>query len=303
MDFRGGRAKDCHVAFAEWCRTAPQPLTWLLKVVSTTVWLPKGTFTGVVTESVAQRATPLNQFILMYPPRSFLTGCCFIAVCSATAVFASETAYDALKVAAGKLGRDSQNRVLEVVGSGGRPQPAIWQITVEDAPGRSGAAGVQQVDVRSGAVVAQRRLAVSGTRLNLTAIQIDSDGVFSVANAEAIRAGVSFDRLNYRLNADNQAGIPVWRVELFDGPSHRVGALKISADSAQVIELSPELALTEEQKRELRWSKPGEKYKSVPDFFHRIGKRAENTGYKLKNWANGYGWTDERDPLPPNRNP
>ncbi len=271
----------------------------------------------VAPESTAQRAaprkikgrkskpgtTPPNQLILMYSLRSVLRGCCLIAVWSATALFASGTAYDALKVAAGKLGRDSQNRVLEVVGSGGKPQPAMWQITVEDAPGRSGAAGVQQVDVRAGSVIAQRRLAVSGTRLNLTAIQIDSDGVFSVANAEAIRAGVSFDRLNYRLNADNQAGIPVWRVELFDGPSHRVGSLKISADSAQVIELSPELALTEEQKRELRWSKPGEKYKSVPDFFHRMGKRAENTGYKLKNWANGYGWTDERDPLPPNRNP
>jgi hypothetical protein len=228
---------------------------------------------------------------------------CLLVAWSASAVFASETAYDALKVAAAKLGRDSQNRVLEVVGSGGRPQPAMWQIAVEDAPGKSGAAGVQQVDVRSGSVVAQRRLAFSGTRLNLTAIQIDSDGVFSVANSEAIRAGVSFDRLNYRLNADNQAGIPVWKVELFDGPGHRVGSLKISADSAQVIELSPELALTEEQKRELRWSKPGEKYKSIPDFFHRMGKRAENTGYKLKNWANGYGWTDDRNPPPPSPNP
>jgi hypothetical protein len=239
----------------------------------------------------------------MYLLRSVVKGYCLIAVWSSTAVFAAETAYDALKVAAAKLGRDSQNRVLEVVGSGGRPQPSLWQITVEDAPGRSGAAGVQQVDVRAGSVVAQRKMGVSGTRLNLIAIQIDSDGVFSVANTEAIRAGVSFDRLNYRLNADNQAGIPVWKVELFDGPAHRVGSLKISADSAQVIELSPELALTEEQKRELRWSKPGEKYKSVPDFFHRIGKRAENTGYKLKNWANGYGWTDERNPLPPYSNP
>ena len=216
---------------------------------------------------------------------------------------AGETAYDALKVAAGKLGRDSQNRVVEVAGTSGRPQPLVWQITIEEASGRSGPAGSQQVDVRGGAVVGQRRVASSGVRLNLTAIQIDSDGVFSVANAEAVRAGVSFDRLNYRLNADNQAGIPVWKVELLDGPSHKVGALKISADSAQIIELSPELALTEEQKRELRWSKPGEKYKSIPDFFHRIGKRAENTGYKLKNWANGYGWTEDRNPPAPGANP
>jgi hypothetical protein len=59
------------------------------------------------------------------------------------------------------------------------------------------------------------------------------------------------------------------------------------------------MALTEEQKRETRWSKAGQPYKSVPDFFHRAGKRMEKTGYKLKNWANGYGWTDEVDPAVP----
>ena len=236
--------------------------------------------------------------------RGVLGVSCLIAVWTVPSVFAGETAYDALKVAAGKLGRDAQNRVLEVAGTGGRPQPVVWQITIEDAAGRSGAsAGGQQVEVRGGSVVGQRRVAASGARLNLTAIQIDSDGVFSVANGEAVRAGLSFDRLNYRLNADNQAGIPVWKVELLDGPNNRVGSLKISADSAQVIELSPELALTEEQKKEMRWSRPGEKYKSVPDFFHRIGKRAENTGYKLKNWANGYGWTEDRNPAPPSSNP
>ena len=62
-----------------------------------------------------------------------------IAVWTVPSVFAGETAYDALKVAAGKLGRDAQNRVLEVAGTGGRPQPVVWQITIEDATGRSGA--------------------------------------------------------------------------------------------------------------------------------------------------------------------
>jgi hypothetical protein len=144
-------------------------------------------------------------------------------------------------------------------------------------------------------------LATPGQKLNLSAIQLDSDGAFSIANGEAIRAGISYDRLNYTLSAENQAGLPVWSVELLDGPSTRVGALKISADSGVVIERSAEMALTDEQKREARWSKPGEPYRSVPDFFHRAGKSMEKTGFKLKNWANGYGWTAEKEPPIPQK--
>jgi hypothetical protein len=214
--------------------------------------------------------------------------------------FAVDTAYDALRAASAKVGRDAQNRVLELSGLAGRPDPFVWKVVVAEE-GTKG--GVQEVEVQRGKVVGQRRVPFppSPARLNLSAIQLDSDGVFSVANGEAIRAGVSFDRLNYRLSVDVQAGIPVWSVELLDGPSTRVGTLKISADSGNVLERSPQLALSEEQKRDSRWSKPGEPYRSVPDFFHRAGKRMEKTGYKLKNWANGYGWTDERNPPVPGK--
>jgi hypothetical protein len=138
---------------------------------------------------------------------------------------------------------------------------------------------------------------LSLSRLSLNLIQIDSDGVFAIANTEGIRTGVTFDRLDYALSVDPAFGRPVWRVDLLDGPARRVGFLKIAGDTAQIIERSPELALTEGQKRAARWSKPGEPYRSVPDFFHRFGKRAEKTGWQLKNWANGYGWT--ADPNPP----
>lgn len=217
---------------------------------------------------------------------------------SASFVYGGETAYDALRAASARVGRDAQNRVLEMRGKSGQPQPVIWRVAVAEDGARG---GVQEVDVQRGRVVGVKRMSVApvGVRLNLSAIQLDSDGAFNVANGEAIRAGVSYDRLNYTLSADNQAGIPVWSVELLDGPSTRVGALKISADSGNVIERSQELALTEDQKREARWSKPGEPYKSVPDFFHRAGKRTEKTAYKLKNWANGYGWTAEKEPPVP----
>lgn len=216
----------------------------------------------------------------------------------ATLCLAVDTAYDALRAASAKVGKDAQNRVLELSGLAGRPEPFVWKVVVAEEGAKG---GLQELEVQRGKVVGQRRVSLPSSlaRLNLSAIQLDSDGVFSVANGEAIRAGVSFDRLNYRLSVDASSGIPVWSVELFDGPSTGVGKLKISADSGAVLERSSQLALTEEQKRESRWSKPGEPYRSVPDFFHRAGKRMEKTGYKLKNWANGYGWTDEKEPPVP----
>ncbi|MEK0445854.1 MAG: hypothetical protein RLZZ399_1175 [Verrucomicrobiota bacterium] len=213
---------------------------------------------------------------------------------------AAETAYSALKVACAALGKDAQSRVVEVSGQAGRPQPLVWKITVEDTGARG---GLTEVEVQKGRVVSQRRPVsrTTGARLNLSALQLDSDGVFSVANAEAIRAGASFDRLNYNLTAANQAGLPTWSVELFSGPSQRIGTLKIAADNALVLERSPELVLSDEEKRAARWSKPGEELRSVPDAFHRFGLFSKSTAYKLKNWANGYGWTDEKNPPAPSR--
>ena len=239
----------------------------------------------------------VHSFEAFVMKRSSLFAACLLSF-GAPLVFGADTAYDALRAASAKVGKDAQNRVVELSGKSGRPQPFVWRVVGAEEGGRG---GVQEVDVQRGKVVGQKRMAVAppGARMNLGAIQLDSDGVFSVANGEAIRAGVSFDRLNYTLSSDNQAGLPVWSVEFLDGPSQRVGSLKISADSGVVIERSGEMALSEEQKREARWSKVGEPYKSVPDFFHRAGKSMEKTGYKLKNWANGYGWTEETNPPVP----
>ncbi len=209
------------------------------------------------------------------------------------------TAYDALRAAASLGGKNAQNRVVELSGKAGRPQPFVWRVTVADEGGKG---GLQEVDVQRGKVVGHRKIssAPGAVFLNLSAIQLDSDGVFSLANAEAVRAGVTYDRIDYTLNSTNQSGLPVWSVELYDGPNTRTGALKILADNASIIERSRELSLTEEEKKESRWSKPGEPYRAgskfLPDFFHRQGVQAKDGLYKLKNWANGYGWTDDPKP-------
>ena len=212
---------------------------------------------------------------------------------SSVFTLAGDTAYDALRAAGARLGADAQNRLVEISGKGGRPQPVLWQVQLEEPSGRS---GQLQLNVQRGVVVGQTKAvgAVSGGRLNVSSIQLDSDGAFAIANAEAVRADISFDRLNYVLKLEG--GFPVWRVELLDGPVSFVGTLKIAADTGTVIERSPQLALSEDDRMDSKWSKPGERFKSVADFFHRTGKKIGRTGYQLRNWANGDGWTDAKNP-------
>lgn len=220
---------------------------------------------------------------------------------SAVSSVGADTAYVALRTLCLSQGKDAQNRILEVKGVAGKPQPTVWQIVLEERGGRGGS---ELFEVQQGRVGQKRATAPrkeGGARLNLNVVQLDSDGAFQVANEEATRAGVAFDRLTYTLASSNQAGLPTWTVELFEGAATRVGFLKIAADNALVLERSPELAMTDDQKRESRWSKPGEPLKSVPDAFHRFGRFSRSTGVKLKNWASGYGWTDERDAAPPER--
>jgi hypothetical protein len=218
-----------------------------------------------------------------------------VAALLSSSVFAlaGDTAYDALRAAGARLGPDAQNRLVEISGKGGRPQPALWQVQIEDPSGKGGQV---QINVQRGVVVGQGKAgsAGAGGRLSLSSIQLDSDGAFAIANTEAIRCDISFDRLNYVLKLEGR--IPIWRVELLDGPSSLVGTLKIAADTGTVIERSPQLALSEDDRMSAKWSKPGERFKSVADFFHRTGKKIERTGYQLRNWANGDGWTDAKNP-------
>jgi hypothetical protein len=209
---------------------------------------------------------------------------------------AGETAYTAMRVACTGQGRDAQNRILEVKGVEGRPQPGDWKVWLEDGRGQ-----LLEIEVSGQRVVGKRAAGgrPSAPKLNLSAIQLDSDGVFSIVNDEAVRAGVTFDRLNYALNASGGSGLPMWTVELLDGPGRRVGMIRIAADNAFILERSPEMALSEQEKRARRWSRPGEPLRSVPDAFHRFGLFSRSTGYKFKNWVNGYGWTDEKEPAVP----
>jgi len=148
-------------------------------------------------------------------------------------VMAVDTAYTALRVV-GKRGEDSLNKVAEVKGRFGAPEPQMWKITLLDSGARS---GIREFEVQHGQVTGERAPSgrvVTGAALDLGKLNIDSDGAFTIANQEAQKAGQPFDRIDYTLSG-GRSGAPVWRLELFTKRNGRAGEIEVAADSGTVL--------------------------------------------------------------------
>ena len=76
-----------------------------------------------------------------------------IFLAAQAAVQAAETAYTALRVIGKRDGQSILNRVLEVRGRGGAPQPAVWKIILDDTQARG---GVREVEVQGGRIIGER---------------------------------------------------------------------------------------------------------------------------------------------------
>ena len=93
--------------------------------------------------------------------------------------------------------------------------------------------GVRKIEVRGGRITGERTPTGRdyGPQMNFNQLNLDSDGAFTVANQEAEKRGIPFDRLDYTLSSGVGRGAPLWTIELFEGKSGRVGTLRIAADS------------------------------------------------------------------------
>jgi hypothetical protein len=226
--------------------------------------------------------------------------CTLLAPLAATA---ADTAYTALRVV-GKKDRSALNRVLEVRGRNGQPQPEVWKITVEEARARG---GLREYEVQRGRIIAERTPTsrTFGGVMNFGQLNLDSDGVFTIVNQETQQQGVGFSRLEYVLRSGTGGGAPVWQVELIDG-SQSTGRMTIGADSGAVLDRefrkgapggdervsgrppSGDGRVYDEGDGALppvsngRYSQPGEKFRSVEDFFHRLGQRFGRRSDQLK---------------------
>ncbi len=151
------------------------------------------------------------------------------------------TAYHALRVARAALGAEALDRLVEVTGRDGVPQPYVWKIVLQAGPK---ATAWKEIDVADGKIVAQHVLTrppdATGV-VKLQALNVDSAGAFDAADAQSRKARVRFDAVNYTLRA-NDAGQPVWTMELFDQNGAGVGTMRVTASDGTLASLEGRLA-------------------------------------------------------------
>jgi len=155
--------------------------------------------------------------------------------------FGRDTAYQALRTLQNERGRELLNRVVEVKGFGGIPQPETWVIVVDDPLARG---GVREVEITDGKISSERTpvKGYSGIStdsiMNFEKLNLDSKGAFTLAEQEAKIARVSFDAVDYVLQRDADRGVPVWTLQLLNPDLQRVGTLTIAADNGAVLSRS-----------------------------------------------------------------
>jgi len=228
------------------------------------------------------------------------------------ALQAADTAYSALRVVGKRDGQEVLNHVVELRGRSGTPQPAVWKIVIDDPRARG---GVREVEVERGRITGERTPTShgAGNPMNFNQLNLDSEGAFTIANQEAEKSSVPFDHVDYYLKAGTGGGVPVWQMELFDGKNGRVGSIDIAADSGTVLRRNfdarhpgeDDHAYLDDRRNppstyhpsgdsdDPGFSQPGEPFRSVPDFFHRLGKRFQKRGHQMENFFTGKGGSRE----------
>lgn len=150
------------------------------------------------------------------------------------ALHGQQTAYEALRAVGSQKGQGLIGKVLLVEGSKGTAQPQQWDIALQDETARG---GIRSFEVAGGAILSEKapvRPAGGGTSMDLGKLNLDSDGAFRLANAEALKAKIGFDSANYRLAPDPTSGAPFWTVELADYGGKILARVEISATDGAV---------------------------------------------------------------------
>jgi hypothetical protein len=222
------------------------------------------------------------------------------------AATAADTAYAALRIVGKQNGAQLLDRVVEVRGRAGAPNPEVWKIVIDDPHARG---GIREVEVQRGRIIGERTPTTRPLNrpMNFNQLNLDSEGAFTIANQEAQKAGVPFQRIDYTLKSGNGSGAPVWQLQLFDERGGDIGLLQIAADSGTILRqegLEPrgriypreeDRAYLEEQttretvvrngEEESRYERSGGS--GLPGFFGRVRRHFERRGRQLENFFTG----------------
>ncbi len=142
------------------------------------------------------------------------------------------TAYEALRVLGKQKTEALLDNVTEVRGDNGAPQPRVWKILVQDAAARGGA---KEFSVQGNRVTGEQAAPAAGAPMNMSQLNLDSDGVQTVAAREAKKVAFTFDHASYTLRAGSKGGSPVWEIRLTDDKSGDSAMLNIAATTGNVL--------------------------------------------------------------------
>ncbi len=162
---------------------------------------------------------------------------CILALLLLTGVARAETAYEALRSLGQARGEDILNQVVEVNAQGGAPQPVGWTVVTVDPMARG---GVRVFGVRDGRILSEKTPTRGGNEpvpMNFNLLNLDSAGAFTVAEQEAKRGRLGFDRVNYLLQPGSRSPVPVWVIDLLGRSGTPVASIEISAENGRVVEL------------------------------------------------------------------
>ena len=144
------------------------------------------------------------------------------------ATHAADTAYSALRVLGAQRGEDSLHRVIELRGT-----RDTWKILLADSRART---GFREIQVRNGRIISDATVTKPHeitTPLNLSALNLDSDGALTTANQHAPHPFTD-DRVDYTLINSSDRNVPVWILEMRARRDASVTSMQIAADTGQV---------------------------------------------------------------------
>ncbi len=150
----------------------------------------------------------------------------------------NSTAYTALRLVGKTLGADAINRVVEVSGRDGKPQPTSWRIVLKEGE------GTREVEVVNGRIEAQRPLTRASmlAPVKLPDLNLDSSGAFEATDAQARKTHVRFDSVNYSLRTSERTGKPLWTLELFNQEGTPAGTMRIAANNGAIVSMDGRVA-------------------------------------------------------------
>ena len=153
------------------------------------------------------------------------------AILLASQAARAATAYEALRVLGKQKSEALLDNVTEVRGERGAPEPRVWKITVKE----SARGGAKEFSVQGSKLAGERAAHSEGAPMNMSQLNLDSDGAHTVAEREAKKAAFTYDHASYTLRGGSKGGSPVWNVRLTDEQSGDTASLHIAATNGNVL--------------------------------------------------------------------